>query len=281
MTDIELTIPPGFKTLCDSLYDTEGLRKAVNNRLGAMTRSTADKDDKVRGLGLPEDDPMVINQKALADALEAAEKITVKEIEKYVKKSPYASFVANNLGMGAKTVGRLLGALGDPYIAVVHVRDNKGELTGEKIIRTRTLRELWAYSGYAVDNGEARRRKAGMSQEDAFGLGNPQTKMRAFLLAESAMKAGKGKVVGNKFRLIYEAERLHYENAVHETECKRCGPSGKPAQPGSPLSLAHQNARALRKVSKEILRDLWLIAKAYHEEMEHVEKTEQKELTFT
>jgi len=278
MTDIALTIPPGFKTLCDSLYDTEGLRKSVNNRLNAMTRDGADADGIIRGLGLPEDDPMVVNTKALADALLGAEAATIKEIEKFVKKSIYRDFVKNNLGMGAKTVGRLLGALGDPYIATIHVKDDKGEPTGEKILRTRTLRELWAYSGYAVDNGEARRRKKGMTQEDAFALGNPQIKMRVFLLAESAMKAGKGKVVGNKFRLIYEADKLRSENALHNVACVRCGTSGKPAQPGTPLKDAHRHAQALRRVSKEILRDLWLIAKAYHEEQGHVEVAEQTEL---
>jgi hypothetical protein len=277
---IELTIPNGFKSLCDSLYDTEGLRKSVNNRLNAMTRVGADADGLQRGLGLPDTDPMVINTKALADALKAAEDQTIKDIEKIVKKSIYGDFVKDNLGMGAKTIGRLLGALGDPYIATIHMKDDKGEPTGETYYRTRTLRELWAYAGYAVDGGNARRTKKGMSQLDLFALGNPQVKMRAFLLAEGAMKAGKGKVVGNKFRLVYEAERLHYTDAVHATECVRCGTKGKPAEVGTPLKLSHQNARALRKVSKEILRDLWLISKAYHEEMGHTEPTEQKELTF-
>ena len=97
-----------------------------------------------------------------------------------------------------------------------------------------------------------------MTQEEMFTLGNPTSKMRAYLIATSCVKQ-KG-----KFRGIYDAEREHYADAVHDVECKRCGPKGKPAQPGSPLSKGHQHARALRKVSKEILRDLWLVAREYH-----------------
>src|SRR5690606_11578270 len=36
----------------DTLDDIEALRKATANRVNAMTRSTADKDGEVRGLGL-------------------------------------------------------------------------------------------------------------------------------------------------------------------------------------------------------------------------------------
>jgi hypothetical protein len=63
---------------------------------------------------------------------------------------------------------------------------------------------------------------------------------------------------------VYDAAREQYAEAVHPTECVRCGPAGKPALPGSPLSAGHQHARALRRVSKEILRDLWLEARMVH-----------------
>lgn len=62
------------------------------------------------------------------------------------------------------------------------------------------------------------------------------------------------------YRDTYEAARATYVDRVHATECVRCGPSGKPAQIGSPWSDGHQHAAALRLVGKEILRDLWLIA---------------------
>ena len=55
-----------------------------------------------------------------------------------------------------------------------------------------------------------------------------------------------------------------YADAVHAAECKRCGPKGKPAQPGSPLSAAHQHARAIRLIAKAILRDLWTESERLH-----------------
>ena len=48
----------------------------------------------------------------------------------------------------------------------------------------------------------------------------------------------------------------HDEDAVHPVTCVRCGPSAKPAEPGSAPSKAHQHANALRKVGKELLKDL-------------------------
>lgn len=258
---ITLTVSSGLKSLCDSLNDTEDLRKAVNNRLNAMTRVGEDADGKVRGLGLPDSDPDVINTRTLAEKLTEAEVFMIKNVEKIIKGSPYAEYVKSNLGMGFKTIGRLLGALGDPYIAVV-----RNEETGMDEMYVRSVRQLWAYSGYAVDNGKARSRRKGMEQKDIFALGNQEVKMRAYILAESAMKTGKNKD-GERARLrrIYDSERDKQLNAVHSGECVRCGTSGKPAQPGSPLKDGHKHMRAIRKVSKEILKDLYNIAKTWHE----------------
>lgn len=86
-------------------------------------------------------------------------------------------------------------------------------------------------------------------------------KMRAFLVAESCIKQS-----GTPYRAKYDTTREKYADAIHLTECVRCGPKGKPAQPGTPLSAGHQHARALRAVAKEVLRDLWREAKRLHEE---------------
>jgi hypothetical protein len=65
---------------------------------------------------------------------------------------------------------------------------------------------------------------------------------------------------------VYYEAREKYTNSVHPAVCVRCGPEKKPAQPGSPLSDGHKHARALRIVSKEILKDLWVAAKDLHEQ---------------
>ncbi len=64
-----------------------------------------------------------------------------------------------------------------------------------------------------------------------------------------------------KYGQVYLDARERLATRTHGSECKRCGPGGKPALPGSPLSKGHQYPAALRKVGKEILRDLWLAAR--------------------
>jgi hypothetical protein len=83
--------------------------------------------------------------------------------------------------------------------------------------------------------------------------------MRLYLISVSIVKAG------GPYREIYDGGRTKYADAVHQVECKRCGPAGLPAQPGSALSDGHKHARALRLVSKTILRDLWREAKRLHD----------------
>lgn len=66
------------------------------------------------------------------------------------------------------------------------------------------------------------------------------------------------------YRLVYDAARVKYAYAKHETACVRCGPKGRPAEVGSSLSDGHKNARAIRVVMKEILKDLWRLARDWH-----------------
>jgi hypothetical protein len=85
-------------------------------------------------------------------------------------------------------------------------------------------------------------------------------KTRAYLVAESCIKQAR-----SPYRAVYDDGRKKYEDALHPAPCKRCGPSGKPAETGSPLSAGHQHARAMRLVMKEILKDLWRESKRIHE----------------
>lgn len=55
--------------------------------------------------------------------------------------------------------------------------------------------------------------------------------------------------------------------AVHQMPCIRCGPAGKPAPAGSPLSDGHKHARALRAVAKAVLKNMWREARAFHPEL--------------
>jgi hypothetical protein len=90
---------------------------------------------------------------------------------------------------------------------------------------------------------------------------NPTARMRATLVANQIVKVGHG----GPHREIYDQGRIKYADATHQTECKRCGPAGKPALIGSPLSDGHQHARARRLVTRAILKDLWREARRIHQ----------------
>lgn len=271
------TVPAVLRMLSDSLDDIENVRKATANRHRFSTRDVADSDGAFRGLGLDKSHPIVALSAITLEGLEDVERTLVKGLEKEVGRTIYGPWVKAQTGLGAKTIGRLLGSVGDPYL-----REAIDPDTGSVTYAPRTLRQLWAYSGLAVDGPVARHPRAGMSQADVFALGKATSKMRAFLVSQGLVKAGvrvadpaldesgiEGYPLQNRraiteYGRVYLAEREHYADATHATDCKRCGPSGRPAPAGSPLSEAHKNARALRRISKEVLRDLWLIAREHH-----------------
>ena len=86
---------------------------------------------------------------------------------------------------------------------------------------------------------------------------NPTAKSRAFLIAEACLKAKATSPYGP----IYDQARAKYADAVHDEPCPQCGPKGKPALVGSPLSDGHKHARALRVVAKMVLKDMFLEAR--------------------
>jgi hypothetical protein len=73
------------------------------------------------------------------------------------------------------------------------------------------------------------------------------------------------KTMHSPYREVYDATRVKYADAVHTTPCARCGPKNKPAPVGTPLTAGHQHARAIRAMSKEILRDLWRESSRLHD----------------
>lgn len=123
-----------------------------------------------------------------------------------------------------------------------------------------------APGGGDTDQGavDAQNKAVGVAPARARGqLANwsSTAKMRAFLIAESCIKQSK-----SPYRAVYDAGRVKYADAVHAVECRRCGPRGKPAAVGTSLPAGHQHARAMRLVSKEILKDLWRESKRLHAE---------------
>lgn len=236
---------PLLSLLADVREDAQRNRIANENRLRHLTRTEADEDGEVRGLGLDERHPDVARLAALVDMLADVEHHATLNLNRRMRQHPLGPWLKQQKGVGHGTLpARLLAILGDPYVNVA---------TGE----VRTVSQLWSYCGH----GDAtRKRRKGMSQAELLAMGHPDAKKILHLIAESTMKSG------GPYREVYDARKAATEDREHATECVRCGPSGKPALPGSPWSNAHRHADALRIVGKEILRDLWLEARRLHEE---------------
>lgn len=266
---------PLLALAADVLDDLECVRIANENRLRQLTRVATDKDGEERGFGLDESHPDVARLAALVASLAKAEHDAELQLKRQLRAHSLGPWVRRTQGVGEKQAARLLAAIRDPYWNDLHDRP-------------RTVSELWAYCGYHVVS--ASHRVIDTHSRDAGGIGgdpghtriddhkgragvaatpkrgqklnwSATAKMRIFLIAESCVKKR-----DSPYRKVYDDTREKYADAVHAVECKRCGPSGKPAQPGSPISAGHQHARALRAVSKAVLKDIWIEARRIHEE---------------
>lgn len=160
----------------------------------------------------------------LVEGLRAVEAQAVKRLESAMKHHPLGAWVAETQGLGAKTVGRFLGAVGP--------------------LQARTMpSQLWAYCGLHVFDGHAPRRRRG---EQANW--STRAKTRAYLMAEACVKlVGGGTKRRSPYRDVYDAARAHDAERQAERE--------------TPLTDGHCHARAMRRVSKAILADMWAEAR--------------------
>lgn len=233
-------VDPYLNLSADVLDDLERVRIANENRYRQLTRTEADSDGVERGFGLDETDADVARLGALVDALVKVEHDAELNLARRLRTHPLGPWVKTTKGVGAKQAARLLAAIGDPYWNDLHDRP-------------RLVSELWSYAGY----GDAQRQVRRRGERSNWSA---DAKMRTYLIAVSCIK-----VADSPYRKVYDAGRERYADAVHEVECRRCGPSGHPALVGSSLSDGHKHARAIRLMAKEILRDLWVEAKRLHE----------------
>lgn len=140
---------PVIATTANALSEVENMRKGMANRVRELTSLRVDPDDVLRGGGLTEDHPQVAALTAVRDAMAAQEKVMTLSLQKAVRSHPLGPWVKAQNGLGEKTIGRVLGVVGDPYWNVLHNRP-------------RTVSELWAYCGLHVLDGEGARRKKGV-----------------------------------------------------------------------------------------------------------------------
>jgi hypothetical protein len=286
-------LDPGLALAADILDDVEKVWVANGNRLRILTtpRDQADKDGECRGFGLTENDPDVARLAAMVDTLEKLTGDATKHLEKVLRRHPLHPWINVQRGLGDKQVARLLAAIGDPYWNSLHNRP-------------RTVSELWAYAGFHVvpaSHGapDTQKPSAGRGQagggdtshhsDEPQGIlagvaprrrrgqqsnWNETARKRAWLVAKSIVKqlcrpckdAGShiAECACSPYRVLYDATKAKYANAVHTSPCAQCGPAGKPAAIGTPLKPGHIDARGLRAISKAALKDLWIEARRLH-----------------
>lgn len=294
-----LLFDPLLKVLASQVDDLETLRIANSNRFGMLTRTAVDDDGIRRGLGLPEDHRDVKRMALTLESLAAVEKQAISQLQSHMRRSVWGPWIKDATGVGEKQLARLLGEIGDPYWNTLHARPRTvSELWAYSGYHTLAAShsssdtQIRGADGTQLSTGhrslEAQMNRASGTQlpvghaacetQGGPADGTPRTapkrqrgqkanwseeaRKRAWLIATSCVKAPSG----SKYRTLYEDTRAKYADAVHNTPCVRCGPKGKPAEVGSLLPPAHQHARALRAIAKEVLKDLWIEARRLHEE---------------
>ena len=278
---------PLLGVYADVLDDLESVRTANENRLRALT------DTSDLGHGLTLDNPDVARLAALVDALKASEHQAVLNLQRSMRKHPLWEWAEPIKGLGQKQFARLLAVVGDPYWNDLHQRPRTvSELwaycgyhvitSGSHLVcdtqgppaagstspahrRSDTHPSGGGGSACHTDQSgdDTQTRTVGVAPKRQRGHKsnwNEDARKRCYLIAESCMKQR-----GSIYRDVYDTTRAKYADAVHTSECTRCGPKGKPAQVGSPLSLGHQHARGLRAVAKQFLKDLWIESKRLHQ----------------
>jgi hypothetical protein len=262
--DYNFLFDPQLAALSANFDAVETERKSMSNILRQLQNDKPDKDGKMRGLGLGDDELVVVNIKALLTGIMVIEELLEKKLVKQYKTHPLFKWSKSKKGIGEKQIARLLGAIGDPYWNTLYDRP-------------RIVSELWSYSGMGVNDGMAPRRQKGVQ-----GGWNDDARMRIWNVSNKIvmqLRAPCGReeeddefaihydgCVCGEYRELYDAVREKRVNNTHDRNCARCGPAGKPALSGSPLSDGHKHARAIREVGKQILLDLWVESKRLHEE---------------
>ena len=190
---------------------------------------------------------------AVAAIREAEEKLSRAMVHELRACAPATilEWRAESPGVGEHLLARLLGVIGEPYLAYPAHWEGEGKgkrkLVWDKPF-IRNLDKLWAYCGYG---DPSRKRRKGMSAGDAAALGNWRAKAILHIIVESCIKQP-----GSRYDIVYRKAYEEYKDRIHigPNDCPQCKGSTKPGQPWKP---GHINGAAFRKTAKEILRDLW------------------------
>lgn len=260
-----------LRVLADSFQDVQDARIAVKNRTSAKRL----KDGTVVPAAIPAElvadvlDALMAAEKKASSLMQKAFRRAAPEVHAWARTTPGIGVSSDRL------IARLLGAIGHPVMASPYHWEGEGP---ERVLVAdspylRSVSQLWSYCGHG---DPARRRRRGMSPEDALALGNPRAKMLVHLLAEACMKCVGG---GTEMLPIPSSAAPAPDTDFAGDPDPLTEPDVRAPRRRSPyrdvydlrrLETAdregwtdgHRHADALRIVGKAILRDLWLVAQA-------------------
>lgn len=249
---VALLADPILMEYASKLDDFEKVRISCSNQAKIMVKGISDKDGEVRGHGMSPEEPGVKLTLKFAEEMERVEKETARQLVQRMKAHPLYPFVKRTPGLGARGVGRLIGVIGDPYW------NGKEE-------RPRMVSELWSYCGVHGPNGS--KRKGYDAKNHLWNLASSAAKLNGnpITYKEGGLKGRTVARRASQYWKIYDDAKRKSEGKLHADFCRRCGPSGDPAKPGSPWSDGHRIGHARRIVMKQILLDLWLESKRLYE----------------
>lgn len=267
--------------LASVLDDLEAARIAASNRLRSF----------VQVAGISPLTPEIAVLQQLVDETAAVEDKVAGQLQRAMKQHPLGPLVNRTKGLGLRQAARLLSVIGCPAWHPVALRPRR---LGE-------LRAYCGYHVHTIDGSDAGGFTPGDDHSPAaVGIAprrrrgqrsnwNDAARTRLHLIAATSLKFrcpactaasrlaatdDEGarwtppppecacETKGYRLRMVYDAGRAKYADAVHSAPCGRCGPAGSPAAVGSPLSAAHQHGRAVRLVAKYVLRQLWQESRA-------------------
>ncbi len=196
------------------------LRNAFRNQIRGMKKIEYRVPDEWEELGDKLDDIIKQKEKEIAKLLEEGD-------------YPILDWLTDIKGINHNTSGKLIS----------HI----------DIKKTPKISSLWRYCGYGyIKNGKAQRRKKGMSEEEAKKFGSPYLKKEMYILADSFIKQRTP-----KYRDIYdESKEEELEREYKEGYLYKKYNGYKKAD--KHLLRGHAHNRAIRKMTKRFLSDLWV-----------------------
>lgn len=183
-------------------------------------------------------------------------------------------------GIGEHLLARLLGVIGDPSWAYPCHWEGEGSsrVLIEDAPYPRMVSQLWSYCGHG---DPARKRRKGMSAEEATGLGSPRAKSVLYLISNSIVKCNGNSISAEAKKLAFAqalaAVKVSDETLDDDASTIDTKPiTGSTHRRRSPYrdvydvarikylerewTSGHQHAAALRLTGKTVLLDLWLVA---------------------